>query len=126
MSALGWVGVGAGTVWLIGLIVACIVERENAEMMLGFILAVLVGPVLALAELLRRLGLFGAVPLDPRALEQFARMKHRGGGRALALHYSPRLGVIFVRGMRENEAVPPIRVRSFAERETERNDGGAA
>lgn len=113
MTAL-YVMSGLGVLWAGSLVVALAVEegREALAHLFGALVAILAMPVLVLADGLRRAGLVGGVRIDPRTLGRFANLKHKGGGHVVALSYSPRLGVLFVRGLRDNTpADPPPRVR---------------
>ncbi len=79
--------------------------REALGTIGGAVVAAAAGPMCAIA---------GGIRLNPRSLAAFAQLHHRGGGKAFVLHYSPRLGVIFLRGLRDNEPKPPpptVRVR---------------
>lgn len=101
--------VGAGAVFVIGVVVAAVMDREVLRVVAGFLVAVLVAPVAGLAWLLQRTGV-GAHRLDGESLGRFARMRRKGGGQAFVLFYGRR-GWVSVRGLRDNEPVPPVRVR---------------
>lgn len=109
MSALAGFAVGVGAVLVVSTVTAAFVERNAFQAVVGWFLAVLAMPALALGWLLLKTEV-GSIPLDARSLEGFARQKRKGGGKAWAFFYNRR-GVVFVQGMKDNEPVPPISVR---------------
>lgn len=117
MSTFGVFASGFGAAIVLSVIVGMFVDegRHSLRVIGGYLLAAVAAPLIAVAFLLTRFGVFGSTRLDPRSLATFSRMKHEGGGRALVMAYSANLGVIFIRGVRDNTPQQKIRVRDFDE-----------
>lgn len=103
MSPVECVLGGAGAVVLGSVLASLVLDRSVFETVVGCLFGWLVLPAFWVATLLVWCGA-ELQSLSPRALERFARTKRVGGGQAFMLSYGRR-GVIWVRGLRDNERV---------------------
>lgn len=62
MSALGGVLVGVAAMWLLGIIVGCLLEREMRAAVARMLLAPVLVPLIALGRLAERIELAGHLP----------------------------------------------------------------
>lgn len=100
---------GAGVMLVLSVVAAVKEDSGAVQDLRDVVVGTLAAPVLLLGYGLRNAGWFAASTLSPQALERFTRMRRADGSQAFALYYG-RHGVIWVRGLKVGEAVPPRRV----------------